>query len=471
MDENSQIISGKLIRMSKDTKIPICSKATPDEMAVDLKPFVDFQDEGLSLEALDKMIEDRLIPHLMRYDQSGFQSMFNAFPEKGAEFGAMIALSYNQGVTNWQVSPGGVMLEELCCKAMCRLFGFSPSADATFMASGTYGNQEALYLALHKQAEKEGFNLAEKGLKGFKDPSRLIVLTSKDAHFSIKHAVRMLGLGEESLRFLPVDTNRRIDVNQMKETIEKLQESKDIFCVFITTGTTSTGSVDPALPIAKICKEIGAWLHIDGAYGFAYSLVPEWKHLFEGAEQADSLCWNPHKQLGIPIPNSLLFVKRWEDFGRMTIYSEYFNRREDPEPNPGLKSPPSTRPFSALALVTSLRYQGMTKVIERLQSPLVAVKEFYENLKKESDIELCHQPDTGILCFRIAPNGFPEKELDNLQRHVYDRIMAERDRTISLTKLDDKVVLRVVAISPIVTTMALMETISRVRALAKEYKK
>ncbi len=459
------------MNMSKHKSIPICSKASPEEMAADLKSLVDFQDEGLTLLALNRMVEKQLIPHLMQYDQPGFQSMFNAYPEEGAKYGATVALYFNQGVTNWQVSPGGVMLEELCCKAICKLFGFSPDADATFMASGTYGNQEALYLALHKQAEKEGFDLAEKGLKGFKDPSRLIVLTSKDAHFSVKHAARMLGLGEECLRFLPVDSNRRISVHKMKEIIMKLQKSKDIFCVFITAGTTSTGSVDPILPIAEICEEIGAWLHVDGAYGFAYRLVLEWNYLFEGAELADSLCWNPHKQLGIPIPNSLLFVKRWEDFGRMTVYSDYFNRREDSEPNPGLKSPPSTRPFSALSLVTSLRYQGITKVIERLRAPLVAIKMFYERLKKEDDIEICHQPDLGILCFRIVPDGYPEKELDNLQRYVYDSIMAERERTISLTKLDDKIVLRVVAIDPVVTTKALMETISRVKALAKEYKK
>jgi len=460
-----------MIKMSKHKSIPICSKASPEEMAVDLKSLVDFQDEGLTLLSLNKKIEKQLIPHLMRYDLPGFQSMFNAFPEEGAKYGATIALYFNQGVTNWQVSPGGVILEELCCKALCKLFGFSSDSDATFMASGTYGNQEALYLALHKQAEKEGFNLAEKGLKGFKDPSRLTVLTSFDAHFSVKHAVRMLGLGEESLGFILVDENRRIDVNHLREKIKELQDSKDIFCVFITAGTTSTGSVDPIKPIAEICQEIGAWLHVDGAYGFAYNLVPEWKHLFIGAELADSLCWNPHKQLGIPIPNSLLFVRRWEDFGRMTVYSDYFNRKDDPEPNPGLKSPPSTRPFSALPLVTSLRLQGMTKVIQRLRAPLEAIKTLYENLKTEKNIELIHQPDTGILCFRIIPTGFPEKELDNLQRYVYDGIMADRDRTISLTKLDEKVVLRVVAISPIVTTKALMETILRVRVLAKEYKK
>ena len=62
--------------MNDHNKIPVSSKATPEEMAEELKPLVDFQDEGLSLEELSTMIDERLIPHLMRYDQPGFQSMF-----------------------------------------------------------------------------------------------------------------------------------------------------------------------------------------------------------------------------------------------------------------------------------------------------------------------------------------------------------------------------------------------------------
>ena len=145
--------------MTDPNNLPVSSKATPEEMIEDLKPLIDFQEEGLSLKKLGSMIDEQLLPHLMRYDQPGFQSMFNAFPEEGAEFGAKIALSFNQGVTNWQVSPGGVMLEEMCCQKLCELFGFDSGSDATFMASGTYGNQEALYLAIHKQAEKEGFTI------------------------------------------------------------------------------------------------------------------------------------------------------------------------------------------------------------------------------------------------------------------------------------------------------------------------
>lgn len=446
----------------------IYSGATPQKITEDIQPLLNFQNNGLPLKELQAMIEKNLIPHLMVYSTPEFQSMFNTTLESGAELGARIALQYNQGVTNWQVSPGGVVLEEEMCQKLCELFGFPSTADATFMYSGTYANQEAVYLALHWKAEQEGFDLAEKGLSGFEHPENLVLVTSCDAHFSVKHAVRMLGLGDTSIITVGVDENRRMDITKLKNTLDTL--NKDVFCIMVTTGTTSTGSVDPVLPVVDICKDIKAWLHVDGAYGFAYKLVPQWSSLFKGVEKADSVCWDPHKQMGVPIPNSVLFLRRKRDFYRMSVYSSYFNREEDTEPNPGLKSPPSTRPFSALPLVTSLRHQGMNTVIERLRAPLRAIKNTAETLQKNPDIEVCHTPDTGILCFRVTPTGVPQKKLNQLQKFVYNRIMAEGTRTVSLTSLDGINVLRLVAISPQVTDNALLETVSAAQKIAKKYK-
>lgn len=459
-----------MIEIKNQSKTPICSGASPEEILIDLKPLVEFQEKGISLDALNKLVKEGLLPHLMQYDHPGFQSMFNSFPEEGAKFGAKIALNYNQGVTNWQVSPGGVMLEEMCCRALCQLFGLSLNSDATFMLSGTYANQQALYMALHWRAEKNGFDFSKKGLQGFTEPHRLVLLASSDAHFSVRHAVRILGLGDQCIVPLAVDKNRCIDVSLMEKTLDDLKGVKDVFCVFVTTGTTSTGSVDPVLPIINLCKELGAWLHVDGAYGLAYSLVPEWKPLFSGIELADSVCWDPHKQLGVPIPNSVLFVRRREDFDRMALYSDYFSRKSNTMPNPGLKSPPSTRPFAALSLVTSLRHQGMAKVVQRLRAPLVAIKMLAENLKNDPDIELCHEPETGILCFRVVPENIPQEQLDQLQQYIYDEIMTEGSRSISLTRLDDRTVLRLVVISPSVTIEVLMETISKIKALVSTYR-
>ncbi len=447
---------------------PIYSGATPDSVAKDLKSLVDFQEKGLPLEMLQKQIEDKLIPHLMNYDRPEFQSMFNAFPEEGARLGAKIALDFNQGVTNWQVSPGGAMLEELCCQALCRLFELDRESDATFMYCGTYANQQALYMALHRLAEKEGFDLSYDGIKGFYDPGSLAVLASSDAHFSLRHGVRTLGLGDQSLIPIPVDKNRQMDVSLLEKTIKNLKDTQKIFCVVATAGTTSTGSVDPIKAIANVCTDHKIWLHVDGAYGLAYCLVPEWKHLFKGIELADSISWDPHKQMRVSIPSSLFFVRQRENFKRMTIHGDYFNREEESTPSPGLKSPPTTRPLSALDLVCSLKHMGMEKTIEILKSPLHTMKQIFLNLENEEDIELGHKPDTGIFCMRISPKGFPQKHLNELQDFVYKQILADGQRTISITHFDDKTYLRLVAISPLVTEQAVMETISVIRTTAKK---
>jgi len=453
---------------NKKESNPIYSGASPEKVAEDLKSLVEFQEKGLPLDILQKQIEDKLVPHLMNYDKPEFQSMFNAFPEQGARLGAQIALDYNQGVTNWQVSPGGAMLEELCSQALCRLFGLAPESDATFMYCGTYANQQALYMALHNKAEKEGFDLSYDGLKGFYDPGSLSVLASSDAHFSLRHGVRTLGLGDQSLIPIPVDKNRHMDVSLLEKTIKNLKDTRKIFCVTATAGTTSTGSVDPIKAIAEVCSKHNIWLHVDGAYGLAYSLVPEWKPLYKGIELADSVSWDPHKQMRVPIPNSLLFVKNKADFKRMTIHGDYFNREEESMPSPGLKSPPTTRPLSALALISSFKHMGMKKTIKMLKSPLQTIKHVSLKLENEKDFELGHKPDTGILCLRIRPEGFPQKHLQELQDRVYKQILAEGQRTISITRFDNKTFLRLVAISPLVTEKSVMETISVIRTTAQE---
>ena len=264
--------------ISSDSSLPppqLYSGATPAQVAKDLAPLLDFQRQGLPLDELQALLDQRLLPHLMRYDSPTFQSMFNAFPTDEAQLGAQMALATNQGVTNWQVSPGGAMLEELCGRALCDLFGLASTADATFLYSGTYANQEALYLALHRHAERAGFDLAEQGIMGFEHPQRLAVLISEDAHFSIKHAVRMLGLGEQSIVRLPLDGQRRIDVAAANALVAELGDRREIVCIVTTAGTTSTGAVDPIDPLADLCQRTGAWLHVDGAYGYAYQLVPE----------------------------------------------------------------------------------------------------------------------------------------------------------------------------------------------------
>jgi L-2,4-diaminobutyrate decarboxylase len=447
----------------------IWSGASPAEVAADLGPLVDFQGEGLSIDALSALVERNLVPHLIRYDVPTFLSLFNAFPEEGAAYGARVALDWNQGVTNWQVSPGGAVLEELCCDAIGRLFGLADGFEGTVMYSGTYANQQALYMALHRHAEKSGFDFADVGLGGFDDPGRLAVVASADAHFSLRHAARVLGLGEQAIVSVEVDANRRMSTTALRQTLAELGGARDVFCVVATTGTTATGSVDPVGEVVEICEPCGAWVHADGAYGLAYMLVPEFSHLYAGIEAADSVSWDPHKQLGVPIPSSLLFARRGEDLERMAIFSDYFNRPDTSEPNPGIKSVPSTRPLAALPLVASIRHQGLDGVVERLRTPLEVIRDVYDELVAMPDMEPMHRPDTGLLCFRAVPGGVGAEKVNELQTCVYEAILQGGTHSISTTVLDGNNALRLVALSPSLTLHVVMDTIAEVRRVAATF--
>ena len=447
----------------------IHSGASPSEVRADLKGLVNFEDNGMEADVLSRELEQKLIPHLANYSSPEFQSMFNAFPEEGALIGSYLALRYNQGVTNWQVSPGGAVLEELCCTSLCELFGLRKKSEATFMYSGTYGNQQALYLALHRHAEKKGFDYSSEGMGGFENPDKLRIVVAEDVHFSIVQAARFLGLGENALLKISLDENLRIDPAAVIRTLGEHNSDYEAVCVVVTMGSTITGSVDEISDISKVCSDKGIWLHADGAYGLAYSLLPEKKPLFRGLRSSDSIVWDPHKQFGVPIPSSLLFLKDGENFKRVNVHSDYFNRKEEEMPNPGLKSPPSTRPFSALPLVTSIKSQGLRALRKRLRASINAVNDLAEALVEDAEIEIMNKPDTGVICFRVRPMGIGETDLCKLQEYVYNEASLEGARAISTASIEGKKVLRLVSVSPEVTVRALKSTILSIKETAKSF--
>jgi L-2,4-diaminobutyrate decarboxylase len=289
---------------------------------------------------------------------------------------------------------------------------------------------------------------------------------SPDTHFSVRHAVRTLGLGEECLVVAELDERRGIDAARLRALLRRDATAREVFCIVATAGSTSTGAVDAMGPLADVAAERGAWLHVDGAYGLAYKLVPERSALYEGIDRADSVCWDPHKQFGVPIPSSVLFARSQADFARMAVFGTYFNRDERGEPNPGLKSVPSTRPLSALPLVSSILHQGLEGVVARLRAPLVAVEEVSRYLKSQADIELCHSPALGVVCFRFLHSDMNTSELDDYNRRIFRATNQRGERTVAITELDGRPALRLVAVSPVVTGGALVETVEALRSAA-----
>lgn len=82
------------------------------------------------------------------------------------------------------------------------------------------------------------------------------------------------------------------------------------FFVGLTAGTTVTGAFDPIAAVADVCARRGLWLHVDGCWGAALLLSRRHRGALAGLERADSVAWNPHKMMGVPLACSAFLTRR-----------------------------------------------------------------------------------------------------------------------------------------------------------------
>ena len=94
-----------------------------------------------------------------------------------------------------------------------------------------------------------------------------------------------------------------------KAIMATLSEGKKPFFVNATAGTTLFGAFDDFHSIADVCEKYRIWMHVDGCLGSSAILSRKHAHLLKGTERANSLTWNPHKTLGVPLQcNNFIYI-------------------------------------------------------------------------------------------------------------------------------------------------------------------
>merc|ERR1711871_1755699 len=88
-----------------------------------------------------------------------------------------------------------------------------------------------------------------------------------------------------------------------------LSQDQVPFFVQATASTTVLGGYDYFNAVVDVCEKHGVWVHIDGAWGASVVLSPEYRHLMDGCNRVDSVSWNPHKMMGIPLQCSAFLTR------------------------------------------------------------------------------------------------------------------------------------------------------------------
>lgn len=136
------------------------------------------------------------------------------------------------------------------------------------------------------------------------------VYVSKRTHSSIDKALWVAGMGQDNLVKIDTKDDFAMDVDALADAIKEdrangLLPAGIVICV----GGTSIGATDDFRAVCELAKAEGLYTHIDAAWAGSAMICPEFRHLWDGAELADSIVLNPHKWLGASMECSAHFLK------------------------------------------------------------------------------------------------------------------------------------------------------------------
>uniref|UniRef100_A0A3P8Z0R6 Glutamate decarboxylase 1 n=1 Tax=Esox lucius TaxID=8010 RepID=A0A3P8Z0R6_ESOLU len=204
----------------------------------------------------------------------------------------------------YEIAPVFVLMEQLTLRKMREIIGWpNGEGDGIFSPGGAISNMYSVMIARYKF-------FPEVKAKGMTAAPRLVLFTSEHSHYSIKKASAALGFGTENLILLSTDERGRVIPADLEA---KVIDAKARGCVpmFVnaTAGSTVYGAFDPIHEIADICEKYNMWLHVDGAWGGGLLMSRKHRHKLSGVERANSVTWNPHKMMGVPLQCSAILVR------------------------------------------------------------------------------------------------------------------------------------------------------------------
>lgn len=247
-------------------------------------------------EAISYIIKG-LEKHSVHTSHPKYFGLFNPRANYASIIADLIVATYNNQLAAWSHSPFAVEIEKFVIKEFANKFGYSSkNSDGVYTTGGAEANLTALLCALNYKYS----NFSKEGLFGVE--KKPVIFCSEQAHHSIQKAAKVVGLGYNLVKSIPTTDKLEINTIILEEEIKKLDTSVYLpLMVFGTAGTTGTGAIDDLNTLNKICKKHNIWFHVDAAYGGGAILSKNLKHLLSGIENSDSITFDAHKWMSVPV--------------------------------------------------------------------------------------------------------------------------------------------------------------------------
>ena len=289
---------------SRKRSLPVTPRLSQEEIRERLRRF-DFS-SPVDLAGLVEEVADLLEQGTVHPTHPRYFGLFNPGTLEAGIAADAIAALYNPQLAAWWHSPAANEIERLMLDYMVRRLGMEgPGTIANFTTGGSEANLSGVVAALVRVVP--GF--ADRGLTRSDRPP--VFYVSDQAHDSFVKIALTTGLGRGAVRRIRSDGQQKLEVGELRRAIARDRGDGCLpFLVVATVGTTATGAIDPLPELAALCHEEGLWLHADAAWGGLAVLSDRLRHCVAGLERADSVTWDAHKTLPVPMSAGMFFC-RW----------------------------------------------------------------------------------------------------------------------------------------------------------------
>ena len=357
------------------------------------KPYLDaalgdsITDAGLGPEHAWERFSAIVAPNNIGLDSERFLAFIPLSPSSATVWMDAIVSAANFSAESWLEGAGAVAAENQVIELFCRTAGMPAGAGGCFMSGGSIGNLSALAVGREQRRD------------------RRFVAVADTAHASVGNALHLLGL--EPL-VVPTGADCRLTGEALRASIAGRD---DVGIIVASGGSTNAGVIDDLDGCATVAEDSDAWLHVDGAYGLAATLLPELCDRFVGIERCHSFIVDPHKWL-FATAGSCALVYRQPSLARdvHTQHGPYIEvlRTDDDAFNPCDLGYHLTRRASGLPIWFALALHGLEAHRAAIRHGIRLASDMADALETHPLTQLIMRPELGVVLFRRGGWGRAE---------------------------------------------------------------
>ncbi len=358
-------------------------------------------------EPIEQIVADfeAIIPDAMTHWQH--PRFFAYFPANAAP-ASMLAEQFANAMAAqamlWQTSPAATEVEEVMVRWLRDALGLAPRFLGTIHDSATTATLAAILTMREIATDWRGNS------DGLAQQPVLRLYASAETHSSIDKATRIAGIGQANLVKVPTDAEHAMDTAALDAAIRADRAAGYRPAgVILATGGTSIGACDRIAASLAVAKAHGLYSHVDAAWAGSAMICPEFRHLWDGIDGADSVVFNPHKWLGAQFDCAVQFLAdptpQVRTLGLRPEYLQTLGHSEPGQPtitNFNEWTVPLGRRFRALKLWFTLRAYGLSGLRDRIRNHVAWSNELARDIAAIPGVEITTPPVLSLFTFALA---------------------------------------------------------------------